>query len=282
MDEPLDPNGASPEGRGLFLAEPVLARSPATTPARRPRPAPRLEVGAASDVAPAASAVVPAPVVRPAPVAPPTPAEYFAAEEARVATAQQTFDPTRAVKGPTVVVAKRRRRRRGPVVLGVAAVAAGAALGAFTFLGGDDRSTTPVEPVSEASAEPRADQAVGRFGTLGDLEVRVVGVTDPFAYSLGPAPEGFRYVAVDVELAYGGNGVVDVPASDALAVVDGQGRRWRLAEAPFEGLGDPLPVLGPGVEASATPVFVVGDGASGLALVVTLPAEGGELVLPLG
>lgn len=290
MDEPREPNGLGDDEQGLFLAEPVLASSPAAAPLRRTRSVHRIDVDAETALAPHVE--MPSAVAPPA-VAPPTPAEYFAAQEARVATAQHAFDPTRVVKGPTVVVAKR-RRRRSPWVLGGAAVVAGAALGAFTFLGAGDPAATPLEPVVPASAESGTDGAEpvsegpaapaatdGAFGTLGGLEVDVVRVTDPFGYSLGPAPEGFRYVAVVMDVAYDGNDVVDVAAADALAVLDAQGRRWPLADAAFDGLGEPFPVLGPGVAATATAVFVVGDDATELSLVVTVPDEGGELVLPL-
>lgn len=173
-------------------------------------------------------------------------------------------------------------------MLAVTAVAAGAALGALTFLSGDGSAGAPASTVPEAGAgasagaDPVRADADGRSGSLGDLDVEVVGVADPFAYSLGPAPEGFRYVAVEVRLAYDGSDVVDVPPADALAVRDGLGRKWTLAEAPFDGLGAPFSGLAPGLEASSRPVFVVADDATELSLVVTLPGVSGELVLPLG
>lgn len=281
MDQAPESQAVDPEGSGLFLAEPVLAAPPATVTARRPRPTVPVALGEPDGVG-----ATPSPLSS---LAPPTPAEYYAAEHERAADAQRTFDATRAVKGPKVVVAKR-RRRRAPVVLGVVAVLAGAGLGAVVYLdGGADRSgsTAPLSsaepeqnPLADAEARP-VTGAARPSGTLGDLEVTVLRVSDPFAYSLGSAPDGFRYVAVEVELSYEGDDLVEVTPSDALVLVDGAGRRWPLADQPFEGLPTPISVLGPGLAATSTPVFLVGDDASRLSLVVSLPDEDGELVLAL-
>ncbi len=279
MDQAPESQAVDPEGSGLFLAEPVLAAPPATGTARRPRPTVPVALGEPDGVG-----ATPSPLSS---LAPPTPAEYYAAEQERAANAQRSFDATRAVKGPKVVVAKR-RRRRGPVVLGVVAVLAGAGLGAAVYLdGGADRSgsTAPLssaEPEQNPMAGAEARPAIAAARPSDNLDVTVLRVSDPFAYSLGSAPDGFRYVAVEVELSYEGDDLIEVTPSDALVLVDGAGRRWPLADQPFEGLPTPISVLGPGLGATSTLVFLVGDDASRLSLVVSLPDADGALVHPLG
>ena len=220
--------------------------------------------------------------------------EYWAAQEEHARQIESQFLTQRAssgvVKGPKVVATRRRKSRKPLVLLGVLGLAAGAAAGAMLLLGGDrdpDPATTPSSVPGDRRDAP-ADSvtlpasAVLPTSSSGDLSASLVAVDDPFQYGLGQAPDGVRFVAVEADLTNVGEGLVEIDAPMAAALRDAAGELWPLAPAPIDGLGEAIPVLGPGMTVHSTLVFSVGEHATELELVISVPGADEPLVLRLG